>query len=75
MKHYKQLTLLQRYQISTLLQTGITITQLAKIIGINKSTVSRELKRNTPSRGRTAGIYIAKYPQYKAINRHCLKQK
>ena len=75
MKHYKQLTLLQRYQISALLETGISITQIAKIIGVNKSTVSRELKRNTPSRGRTAGIYIAEHAQHKALNRHCLKPK
>ncbi|MBO0592923.1 IS30 family transposase [Cellulophaga sp. E16_2] len=75
MKHYKQLTLLQRYQISALLETGISITQIAKIIGVNKSTVSRELKRNTPSRGRTAGIYIAEHAQHKTINRHYLKPK
>ncbi|TYC14749.1 helix-turn-helix domain-containing protein, partial [Bizionia gelidisalsuginis] len=55
MKHYKQLTLSQRHQISALLETEITITEISKIIGVNKSTVSRELKRNTPSRGRTAG--------------------
>ncbi|WP_415192265.1 helix-turn-helix domain-containing protein [Psychroserpens sp.] len=42
MKHYKQLTLSQRHQISTLLETKITITQIAKIISVNKSTVSRE---------------------------------
>ncbi|WP_028873090.1 helix-turn-helix domain-containing protein, partial [Psychroserpens burtonensis] len=75
MKHYKQLTLSQRYQISALLETGITITQIAIIIGVNKSTVSRELKRNTPSRGSTAGSYIPEHAQQKAINRHCLKPK
>lgn len=75
MKHYKQLTLSQRYQISALLETGISFTQIAKILGVNKSTISRELKRNTPTRGRTAGNYIAEHAHWKTINRHCSKPK
>lgn len=75
MKHYKQLTLPQRYQISALLETGTKITQIAKIVGVNKSTVSRELKRNTPSRGRTAGSYVAEHAHQKASRRHCVKRK
>ncbi|TYC09225.1 IS30 family transposase [Bizionia gelidisalsuginis] len=75
MKHYKQLASSQRYQISTLLETGITITQISKIIGVHKSTVSRELKRNTPGRGRTAGSYIAEHAQQKTEQRHCNKPK
>jgi IS30 family transposase len=75
MKHYKQLTFSQRYQISALLETEITITQIAKIIGVNKSTVLRELKRNTPSKGGTGGIYIPEHAQHKAINRHFIKPK
>lgn len=75
MKHYKQLTLSQRYQISALLETAISITQIATIIGVHKSTVSRELKRNIPTRGRTAGIYIAEHAHQKASYRHCKKSK
>lgn len=75
MKHYKQLTLPQRYQISALLETGISSTQISHIIGVNKSTISRELKRNTPSRGRTAGNYIAGHAHQKASKRHCIKRK
>jgi IS30 family transposase len=75
MKHYKQLTLSQRYQISALLETGISITEIAKIIGVHKSTVSRELKRNTPIRGRTAGSYIAEHAHHKTNIRHCSKPK
>lgn len=75
MKNYKQLTLSQRYQISALLETGISITQIAKIIGFNKSTISRELKRNTPSRGKTAGKYLAEHAHQKTSNRHCAKTK
>ncbi|WP_156112410.1 IS30 family transposase [Lacinutrix jangbogonensis] len=61
--------------MSALLETGITITQIAQIIGFHKSTVSRELKRNTPSRGTTAGNYIAKNAQQKTEQRHCNKPK
>ena len=75
MKHYKQLTLSQRYQISALLEVETTITKIAKIIGVHKSTVSRELKRNTPIRGRTAGNYIAEHAQQKTQQRHCNKPK
>ncbi|WP_143751881.1 helix-turn-helix domain-containing protein, partial [Maribacter sp. 4U21] len=50
MKHYKQLTLSQRYQIQSLLQVGFTQTQIALELGGNKSTISRELKRNIPTR-------------------------
>lgn len=51
MKEYKQLTLEQRYQIYALLKAGQTITEIGKIIGVDKSTISRELKRNVSKRG------------------------
>jgi IS30 family transposase len=75
MKQYKQLTLLQRYQISALLKAKTTITTIADIIGVNKSTISRELKRNIPSRGRTAGRYIAEHAHNKTRYRHINKPK
>lgn len=75
MKHYKQLTLSQRYQISALLELRTSITTIADIIGVNKSTVSRELKRNTPSRGRTAGRYTAEHAHHKTLYRHSYKPK
>ena len=51
MKHYSQLTLEKRYGIYSLLKTGQTQSNIAEIIGIHKSTVSRELKRNRGGRG------------------------
>ena len=51
MRSYTQLTKEQRYQISALLRTGQILTQTAKIIGVDKSTISRELKRNKGKRG------------------------
>lgn len=43
---YKQLTLEQRYQISALLKAGVTKAQIACEIGVSRSTISREIKRN-----------------------------
>lgn len=46
---------------------------IADIIGVNPSTVSRELSRNTVQRGRTAGEYIALNAQRKTDYRHHIK--
>ena len=51
MQHYKQLTSEQRYQISGLLKAGFKPTNIADEVGVNKSTISRELKRNRGQRG------------------------
>lgn len=44
-KQYRQLTQLQRYQIQAGEEAGFTQTHIARQIGCDKSTVSRELKR------------------------------
>ncbi len=51
MKHYSQLTLEQRYIIYSMLKIGLTQLKIAEVIGIHKSTVSRELKRKRGGRG------------------------
>ncbi len=51
MKHYKQLNQEQRYQISGLLKAGLKQTKIAAELGVNKATISRELKRNAGKRG------------------------
>jgi len=51
MRTYTQLTKEQRYQILALLRTGQTQTQIARVVGVSQSTVSRELKRNHGRRG------------------------
>lgn len=51
MQHYSQLTSEQRYQIYALLKTEHSQTQIAEIVDVHKSTISRELKRNTGGRG------------------------
>lgn len=50
-KHYQQLTLEQRYQIWSLRDTGKTQQAIADIIKVHKSTISRELKRNSSESG------------------------
>jgi len=48
---YTQLTREQRYQIQVLLKAEHNQIEIAGIIGVDKSTISRELKRNSGKRG------------------------
>lgn len=48
---YKQLTQEQRYHISALLKAGIPKSQIALEVGCDRSTIYRELDRNTGKRG------------------------
>ena len=45
MKEYTQLTLPQRYEISVLHKVGQGPTQIARIVGVHRTTIARELKR------------------------------
>lgn len=49
--NYKQLSYEQRVEIYALLKAGLNQTQIAKIVGVSKSTISREMKRNTGLKG------------------------
>ena len=51
MRTYQQLTQGQRYQIYALMKMGSKQTQIAEFIGVDKSTISRELSRNCGQRG------------------------
>ena len=51
MRTYHQLTQAQRYQIYALRKTEHTLAEIADMIGVHKSSVSRELKRNQGQRG------------------------
>lgn len=74
-KNYTQLSLVQRYQIESLIKVGLKQKLIAKQIGVHPSTVGRELKRNTALRGRTAGEYVADNAQRKTDLRHQQKAK
>jgi IS30 family transposase len=49
--NYKQLTYEQRVEIYALLKVDCSLSRIAEIIGVNKATVSREIKRNTGLKG------------------------
>ena len=51
MRKPKQLTLVKRYQIAILRKAGHNQTQIAKHLGVHKSTISRELSRSLGKRG------------------------
>ena len=48
---YKQLTFEQRIEIYALLKAGYNQTQIAEFIGVSKTTICREIKRNTGLKG------------------------
>ena len=51
MQAYTQLTYNQRYHIYTFMKAGFCQTEIAETIGVDKSTISRELRRNRGRRG------------------------
>jgi IS30 family transposase len=51
MRTYKQLTSGQRYQISALKRIGHSRTEIANELEVHRSTIGRELTRNTGERG------------------------
>ena len=68
MKNYTQLTQEQRYQIYALKKMGHDKTQIAKCLGVHKSTIGRELDRNQGQRG-----YRPKQAHVKAVERRTQK--
>lgn len=65
---YTQLTQGQRYQIKAQLEIGCPQVEIAQALGVAKSTISRELRRNRGQRG-----YRPKQAHEKAVERR--KQK
>ena len=47
MKEYNLLTLPQRYEISALYKADHSPSQIAQLVGVHRTTISRQLKRNT----------------------------
>jgi len=70
MRTYQQLTQVQRYQISALKKNGHSQREIADTIGVHKSTISRELRRNRGQRG-----YRPQQAHRKALDRHRQKVK
>jgi IS30 family transposase len=74
-KKYNQLSLEQRYKIEALVSAGKTQTEVAAFIGVHKSTICRELKRNTPQAGKNAKVYLAARADENTLKRHKSKYK
>ena len=70
MKKYKQLTLGLRYQIFAYKQENYSQSKIAELIGVNKSTISRELKRNSVN-----DYYSAEQAQIEASSRDKFKKR
>lgn len=67
----KQLTEEQRYNISAYLQSGKSRTEIANLVGVHRSTISRELRRNSDKRN--VHIYKPDLAQAKYMSRMLTK--
>ena len=47
MNNYHHLSQAQRYQIEALIKAGFSMTAIAAQMGVHRSTISREIKRNS----------------------------
>ena len=68
----EHLTLEERYKISALIELGTTKTKIAEILGRDRSTIHRELHRNSDNR---SGKYKAELADRKSKARHKEKIK
>ena len=67
---YNQITMTQRYQIEALIKEGLSKSCIAKNIGVHRSTIYRELQRNSID-----GLYKAEYAQVQTRLRYQKKRK
>ena len=74
-KKYNQLVPEQRYKIEAFIAAGKNQSEIAILVGVSKSTICMELKRNVPQRGIGAKIYNANNAQLKTNKRHSIKPK
>ena len=72
---YKQLTFIKRCRILALWEAGASQTEIAEKIGVHKSTISREFKRNIFWWNSRIPQYKPDYAQTYAKRRHKLKPK
>jgi len=62
-KKYKHISKEQRYQISVLIKVGHKVSFIAKQLNLHRSTVYRELKRNSRPRGSYDANYANQYAE------------
>lgn len=74
MRHYTQLTREQRYQIYALKKAGHSQSQIAELLGVHKSTIHRELKRNCGQRGYRPK-QAHQFAEQRGQHKHCQRIK
>lgn len=67
---YQQLTEGQRYQVSVLLVEGLSHSRIAQRVGVHRSTISRELRRN-----RHRGDYVPAQAHQQTLIRRAKARK
>ena len=72
---YKQISIVERYMIKVLLESDFSFFEIATKLNRSPSTITREIHRNTPKRGRGSGIYNPEWAQIKTELRHAVKHK
>ena len=70
MRNYNQLTQTERYQIYALRKANKNPTEISRVLGLHKSTIYRELKRNLGKRG-----YRAIQAHQFAVERHMSRDR
>lgn len=70
MNTYRRVTMEDRIQIKSYLESGLNQTEIADKLDFNKSTISRELIRNTGARG-----YRFRHAQQRADSRQEWRSK
>lgn len=75
MQKYTQLSLENRHQIKALLDAGHNQSEIARTIGVHRSTVSRELTRNVANDQGDDNAYCPQTAQQLTDKRHCNKPK
>lgn len=72
MSHYNHLTIKEREKLMSFRAKGFSITQIAQELGRHKSTISRELRRNSKEEDYSPS---AAQDNYKQRRQHCKAQK
>jgi len=62
-KKYTHLSQEQRYQISALLKAGLKVSSIAEQLNLHRSTLYRELKRNSRPQGSYDAYFANQYAE------------
>lgn len=72
-KKYSHLTLEQRYFIQINIELNVSVSNISKAIGVHRSTVYNELKRNSMQKNKPPNHYKAQNAHFFAEKRKCAK--